>query len=174
MEHRPLVAYASFSILAGVLGLMPACTTSHLSYTSPHCTGPCGRPRYVNVRFRISIDGISNSDRHAIRITAGIRESVAISVDVPQGAVVSDLEIGTGQSSWGIGNGGPTGALVVLVTVRKALLGGAHMLRAIWQVPASEAGTTTHLYAYYGVSPPRLSGQSFGYTVTQLGTVNVV
>jgi hypothetical protein len=144
-----------------------------------HALRPAQKVVPVPVGFEVSVNGqaattpgatIPTGPNTPVTIHSGEQTAIDISVTVPSGSSLSDLEIGTGsQQGWGIA-GGPTGVELLLLKSKVVYQGGTHQLLVTF--PAQPPGSE-YLYAYYHATPQPNSGQSDGWTVQDIAVLLV-
>lgn len=161
-------------MLTCFVAVAAGCTSPRLSQSSPLCAGHLcgGGPNPVPVSFHVMVNGVTANNAPLTMIRGGTTQHVTVSIDVPNGATVSTLEIGTGGNGE-IGTGGPSGIVTVLLRPSGPLAAGVHVLSSTWAVPISEVGTTTHLLTYYRVTAPKYSHQHSGTSATDLATFSI-
>ena len=133
----------------------------------------------VPVGFEVAVNGqaattpgatIPTGSNTPVTVPSGEQTAIDISVTVPSGSSLSNLEIGTGsQQGWGIA-GGPTGVELLLLKSKVVYEGGTHQLLVTF--PAQPPGSE-YLYAYYHATPQPNSRQSDGWTVQQIAVLLV-
>ena len=145
-----------------------------------HPLRPAQKVVPVPVGFEVSVNGqaattpgatIPTGPNTPVSIPSGEHTVIDISVTVPSGSSLNDLEIGTGPSGgWGIGPGGPSGVELLLLKSHAVYEGGVHQF--VVTLPAQPPGSE-NLFAYYHATPQPHSGQSNGWTVQDLAVLLV-
>ena len=168
---------AAILLLVVPLGVLLGCMAASHAAKAP-CAGlpgPCGAPPPpVPVHFTMSANGqlattvtgpIIGSNDH-LDISSSQPTRIAISIEVPRGSTLDDLEIGTGQHGWGIDRGGPTGVDTLLLKSPSKYGSGTHQF--VMTLSSQPVGTQ-NVFAYYHATPQPHSGQGDGWTVVQIG-----